>query len=294
MKKASLIATALVLSSGGSQVHAQALKGSDTLEGVTSAILASCPNVSPLTYSGTGSTNGENALALNLSSPSATNFQQVAPMSRPIRCTRLAPGGDLQSVNGTAQGYFLGMDGLSIFRSECTFTSGACEAYSNAESAGLPDGYVWSGGLDAALPPPAVGGRYNIAADKLRVLYFGRDHNNVTNCNSPLRQALVNSWDELFEGAQSESCTEIERRHLIPTASGAQVAALLAEDVDPRPNFHEATRRFQASLLREALARESWNVAATARTLGLTRAHLYNLLAAYEIARPAATSSESV
>jgi transcriptional regulator with GAF, ATPase, and Fis domain len=35
-----------------------------------------------------------------------------------------------------------------------------------------------------------------------------------------------------------------------------------------RPSFHEATRRFPASLLREALARENWNVAATARALG--------------------------
>jgi Nif-specific regulatory protein len=87
--------------------------------------------------------------------------------------------------------------------------------------------------------------------------------------------------------AQSEGCTEIERRHLV---SGAQVAA----EIDPRPNFHEATRRFQASLLRDALTRENWNVAATARTLGLTRAHLYNLLAAYDNARPAATSSESL
>jgi Nif-specific regulatory protein len=90
--------------------------------------------------------------------------------------------------------------------------------------------------------------------------------------------------------AQSESCAELERRHLL---SGTQVAAQLSAEPDPRPNFHEATRRFQASLLREALTRESWNVAATARTLGLTRAHLYNLLAAYEIARPAATSGES-
>jgi Nif-specific regulatory protein len=87
--------------------------------------------------------------------------------------------------------------------------------------------------------------------------------------------------------AQAEGCAEIERRHLQPFTAEAK-----SDATDTRPNFHDATRRFQASLLREALTRENWNVAATARALGLTRAHLYNLLAAYAIARPAAGSGE--
>jgi Nif-specific regulatory protein len=90
--------------------------------------------------------------------------------------------------------------------------------------------------------------------------------------------------------AQAEGSPEIERRHLLPFSPEARREG---DDTDARPSFHEATRRFQASLLREALARESWNVAATARTLGLTRAHLYNLLATYAIARPAADGGES-
>lgn len=89
--------------------------------------------------------------------------------------------------------------------------------------------------------------------------------------------------------AQGEGCAEIERRHLQPFT-----AEVKSDAVDLRPNFHEATRRFQASLLREALVRENWNVAATARTLGLTRAHLYNLLATYAIVRPAAVSGDDV
>jgi DNA-binding NtrC family response regulator len=85
--------------------------------------------------------------------------------------------------------------------------------------------------------------------------------------------------------AQADGGVEIERRHLLSHALEAP-----SSEGDARPNFHEATRRFQASLLREALVRENWNVAATARTLGVTRAHLYNLLATYAIARPAAGS----
>jgi transcriptional regulator with GAF, ATPase, and Fis domain len=50
--------------------------------------------------------------------------------------------------------------------------------------------------------------------------------------------------------------------------------------------FHHATRAFQERLLRETLAREGWNVTAAARALDLTRAHVYNLMATFSIARP--------
>jgi transcriptional regulator with GAF, ATPase, and Fis domain len=86
--------------------------------------------------------------------------------------------------------------------------------------------------------------------------------------------------------AQADSSHEIERRHLQPHSLEAR------SEGDARQSFHEATRRFQASLLRDALARENWNVAATARTLGLTRAHMYNLLATYAIVRPASASGD--
>jgi Nif-specific regulatory protein len=86
--------------------------------------------------------------------------------------------------------------------------------------------------------------------------------------------------------AQADNSPEIERRHLQPHAPDPR------SESDARPSFHAATRRFQASLLRDALARENWNVAATARALGLTRAHMYNLLATYAITRPASAGDE--
>ena len=46
--------------------------------------------------------------------------------------------------------------------------------------------------------------------------------------------------------------------------------------------------RFQAALVSRALESADWNVAATARTLDLTRAHVYNLINAFGLSRRAA------
>jgi Nif-specific regulatory protein len=82
--------------------------------------------------------------------------------------------------------------------------------------------------------------------------------------------------------AHGEGCAQLERRHVLPleAATHREVSSATC------PSFHEATRRFQETLLRETLEREGWNVAATARTLEITRAHAYNLLAAFSITRP--------
>jgi Nif-specific regulatory protein len=79
--------------------------------------------------------------------------------------------------------------------------------------------------------------------------------------------------------AHGEGATQLERRHVLPLESVPASAA-------GRVSWGDATRRFQEALLRETLARESWNVAAAARALEMTRAHVYNLLAAFGITRP--------
>jgi Nif-specific regulatory protein len=82
--------------------------------------------------------------------------------------------------------------------------------------------------------------------------------------------------------ARGENSLRIERRHLFPERTPSSSAP-------PRqPTFHEATRNFQEQLLREVLGREDWNVAAVARTLDLTRGHVYNLMATFRIRRPGA------
>jgi hypothetical protein len=213
MKKTSMIATALIVGAGASHAQALDLKGSDTLEEFTRCLVGdistagtvgavACPGpIASLNYGGSGSTNGEAALAAHLA---GTNDQQVAPMSRPLRCTRLAAGGDLAAANQNADGALIGLDGVvQVYGKWVGNTTGVNPqltlAYSAAEAAGLAGGYVYNSGTDAALPPPYAP-NYGVASDVLRVLYFGRTTNNVTDCNSALRNALASNAEELFEG----------------------------------------------------------------------------------------------
>ncbi len=82
--------------------------------------------------------------------------------------------------------------------------------------------------------------------------------------------------------AAGEGAKAVEVTHLfgpVATAAAASRAPL---------TFQEETRRFQAGLVLRALEAADWNVAATARTLDLTRTHLYNLIKAFGLSRRAA------
>ena len=77
-------------------------------------------------------------------------------------------------------------------------------------------------------------------------------------------------------------------------ARGEQAVSLLEHHVFPgvaRPDpgaavtFQEATRRFQRRFLVEALERNDWNVAETARQLDLARSHVYNLISSFALER---------
>ncbi len=82
--------------------------------------------------------------------------------------------------------------------------------------------------------------------------------------------------------AAGEGAKAVEATHLF-----APVAA--APSVSRAPlTFQEETRRFQAALVQRALDSAEWNVAAAARTLDLTRAHVYNLIKAFGLSRNAA------
>ncbi len=78
--------------------------------------------------------------------------------------------------------------------------------------------------------------------------------------------------------AAAEGATAIESAHVFrPSPASAPCRANLT--------FHEETRKFQASLVLRALQAEDWNVAATARGLDVTRAHLYNLIKTHGLSR---------
>jgi Nif-specific regulatory protein len=72
---------------------------------------------------------------------------------------------------------------------------------------------------------------------------------------------------------------QVGRAHLFPASAPA------AAEADDGLTFQEATRRFQARVLREAIEASGWNVVETAKRLDLTRSHVYNLIRAFGLER---------
>jgi Nif-specific regulatory protein len=82
--------------------------------------------------------------------------------------------------------------------------------------------------------------------------------------------------------AAAEGAGAIEGRHLFGDAA-TDASNGPNEDQERVLPYQEATRRFQRKLVLEALERVDWNVSAAARRLGLTRAHVYNLIEALKL-----------
>jgi len=89
---------------------------------------------------------------------------------------------------------------------------------------------------------------------------------------------LENAVEAAAIRAAGEHAKQIERAHLFPQAA-APVEA------DAATTFQEATRRFQARFLQDALETQGWNVVETARRLDLARSHIYNLIRAFGLER---------
>ncbi|WP_437906561.1 sigma 54-interacting transcriptional regulator [Sorangium sp. So ce327] len=90
--------------------------------------------------------------------------------------------------------------------------------------------------------------------------------------------------------AAAEGVAQIERRHLFPAAAGAsrsEKGAVAPVEIGPYRGltFQEATRRFQAALLRDALEDNGWNVTDAAAKLDLARSHAYRLVRAFDLSR---------
>ena len=71
----------------------------------------------------------------------------------------------------------------------------------------------------------------------------------------------------------------IERQHLFPEKGVSE-----APEAEPA-TLQEATRRFQAELLRKTLEETDWNVSETSRRLDVARSHVYKLISAFGIER---------
>jgi Nif-specific regulatory protein len=81
--------------------------------------------------------------------------------------------------------------------------------------------------------------------------------------------------------AAGERAPRVERTHLFPDRAEVET------EEAPVLTFQEATRRFQARLLRETLEDAGWNVMEVARRLDLARSHVYNLIRAFGLERAA-------
>ena len=113
--------------------------------------------------------------------------------------------------------------------------------------------------------------KLELSANALRAAELADWPGNVRQLGHAVEVALIR--------ACGEHATRIETRHLFP--------GTLDDPQPPSPalTFQEATRRFQAQLLRQALDGEDWNVAVVAQRLDLARSHLYSLIRAYGLKR---------
>jgi transcriptional regulator with GAF, ATPase, and Fis domain len=79
--------------------------------------------------------------------------------------------------------------------------------------------------------------------------------------------------------AVGEGGERVERAHVFPELGD------LGSKAQQALTFQDATRRFQAGLLRETLEQCGWNVVDAARRLDLARSHVYNLIRAFGLER---------
>jgi ABC-type phosphate transport system substrate-binding protein len=143
--------------------------GSDTLKNMTQDVLVECgANCAGLTYIGTGSGAGQNAVV--------AGTQGVAPMSRAFN------NGICAQTNRThAEGVVVALDGVNVIGMDTNVCNSAAQ------------------GLDF---DPATANSWRAV---LRTIYTGMPGLTSTDplardCNSTARRALIASWNDIFRG----------------------------------------------------------------------------------------------
>ena len=94
-----------------------------------------------------------------------------------------------------------------------------------------------------------------------------------------LENVIARGWAT----ALAEGAARVDARHVFPDAKAE--APSDAEATEPE-GWREATLRFQRRLLADTLAATSWNVAESARRLGVARSHMNELIRAHGLERP--------
>jgi Nif-specific regulatory protein len=108
-----------------------------------------------------------------------------------------------------------------------------------------------------------------LSPNALRALVAAEWPGNVRQLMHVIEAAAIRATGELSE--------QVERIHLFPDRPDTAPTQSLT--------FQEATRRFQASVVRETLDETNWNVLETSRRLDLARSHVYDLMRAFGIER---------
>jgi Nif-specific regulatory protein len=127
-----------------------------------------------------------------------------------------------------------------------------------------------------------------VLVDELLVR-VARDHNlTPLRASEQFRRAMESlEW----RGNVRELRGKVEAALIRASAEGAPQVELRhfhGEPLKDQPiTFHERTRSFQRDMLRRELVAQNWSVAAVAKRLDLTRAHVYNLIHQFELSREA-------
>jgi Nif-specific regulatory protein len=96
---------------------------------------------------------------------------------------------------------------------------------------------------------------------------------------------LSNAVQRGVVAAASEGLLRMELRHLFPESGPDHAASAEPDPGIVHATYQDATRAFQTDFLRRALESANWNVTEVAARLDLTRAHVYNLIKAFGLAR---------
>ena len=87
---------------------------------------------------------------------------------------------------------------------------------------------------------------------------------------------LMHTVETAVIRARGDGTPQLKPRHLFPDLPPAD---------NERASYQEATRRFQAQLVRRTLEEVEWNISEAARRLDLTRPYLHKLLSSFGLAR---------
>jgi transcriptional regulator with GAF, ATPase, and Fis domain len=129
--------------------------------------------------------------------------------------------------------------------------------------------------------------RLPVSAPALRALESRSWPGNVRELESMVVQGAIEACSQgsrLLELHHFESC-ELQTSAL-PDCTRVATRKRPEPVSAAEPTFTEATRQFQRQLLIRVLDEEDWNVAKTARRLGLARSHVYTLIEAFALCRP--------